>query len=228
MRAALRLFLNLVMLVGLILALWPLGQTAYGIWNQRQLAAQFQNGLKEQKKAFSAARHLSKSARIAVKPSQKNKRKGRGSEDSPVLAAQETSTRKTQARWPLTKLSIADIDLQTFIVQGMDEAALRRGPGHDVNSSLPGEGNCVVAGHRNVYGSFFYRLDELLPGAPIILENSDGKFTYVVDSVFTTPDTNLTILNAPPPASAPILTLITCTLPHTNNRIILRARLSDE
>jgi LPXTG-site transpeptidase (sortase) family protein len=102
----------------------------------------------------------------------------------------------SKPRWPLTKLTIADIGLETFVVQGMDDAALRRGPGHDVNSSLPGEGNCVIAGHRNVYGSFFYRLDELLPGAPIVLQSSNGKFTYIVEAVFVTPDTNLTILTS--------------------------------
>lgn len=213
------------MAAGLILALWPLGQTAYGTWNQRQLAAQFGNQTRQPKAPQNSARRGSNLAQTSAKPSQKSRR---NSEDSPVLVAQEAPARKKSTSWPLTKLSIADIGLETFVVQGMDEAALKRGPGHDVNSSLPGVGNCVVAGHRNVYGSFFYRLDELLPGAPIVLENRDGKFTYIVDAVFTTSDTDLTVLKTPPPDAAPLLTLITCTLPHTNNRIILQARSSTE
>ncbi|PQV64602.1 LPXTG-site transpeptidase (sortase) family protein [Abditibacterium utsteinense] len=226
MRFAFRSFLNIIIFAGLVLALWPLGQTAFGLWNQRQLAAQFQQVQSKNQKAVPI--HSRKAPKVTKVAGKARPNDASSSADSPVLVAQQTSARKKPARWPLTKLSIADIGLETFIVQGMDAAALRRGPGHDVNSSLAGAGNCVVAGHRNVYGSFFYRLDELLPGAPITLENSDGKFTYVVDSIFTTPDTNLTVLNQPASGTAPLLTLITCTLPHTNNRIILQARLSNE
>ncbi len=226
MRAALRPSLNIVIVAGITLALWPLGQTAYGLWNQRQLAAQFQTAGLDRKKSAPAVREANAKSAIKTRAAQRTDVQKR--KDSPVLISQGEAARQKAARWPLTKLSIADIGLETFIVQGMDDAALRRGPGHDVNSSLPGAGNCVVAGHRNVYGSFFYRLDELLPGAPIVLENSDGRFVYLVDAIFTTPDTNLTVLQPPPAGAAPLLTLITCTLPHTNNRIILQARLSTE
>ncbi len=214
MRFPLRPLLNGAILCGLGLALWPLGQTAYGVWNQRSLAAQFAaSPQKAQRQSVPTARQRARAARNA----------------SPTLAVSAPlAPRARRAPWPLTKLSIPDIGLETFIVQGMDAAALRRGPGHDRNSSSPGEGNCVVAGHRNVYGSFFYRLDELLPGAPITLENRDGKWNYIVDATFTTPDSNLTILQPPPVGAAPILTLITCTMPHTSNRIVLQARLSSQ
>ena len=80
--------------------------------------------------------------------------------------------RKTAAKpaqkWPLTKISIPDIDLETYAVQGWDEAALRRGPGHDPASAMPGTGNCVLAGHRNIYGSYFYNVDQIMAGAPIV------------------------------------------------------------
>ncbi|HEX8465140.1 MAG TPA: class E sortase [Abditibacterium sp.] len=209
MRALLRSLLSLAMVAGLILAVWPLGQTLYGHWNQRSLAAQWQRASQPK-----AALQKQKAAKPTTRAA-----------GSPALTSLSRAPRK-KARWPLTKLSIPDIDLETFVVQGMDSAALRRGPGHDVNSSLPGTGNCVIAGHRNVYGSFFYRLDELMAGAPIVLENEDGRFTYTVNTVFVTPDTNLTVLQPPAPGAPPVLTLITCTLPHTNNRIVLQADLS--
>ncbi|RYG62317.1 class D sortase, partial [bacterium] len=160
------------------------------------------------------------------KTSQKNLRTA--SLDPNAPAAGLPVPRKKPAPWALTKFSIPDIELETFVVQGVDSAALRRGPGHDPNSSLPGQGNCVIAGHRNVYGSFFYRLDELIPGKPIILENKNGKWTYIVNSVFTTGDTDLSVLAPPPNPKEPVLTLITCTLPHSSSRIILRADLQTE
>lgn len=220
MRRFARPFLNLVIAVGLVIAVWPVGQTLYGQWNQRSLAAQWQQSEKPTtpKKAAKPAKNKSAQPKSNVALAQHNP-------SSPTLAGGKNAKRK-RAPWPLTKLSIPDIALETFVVQGMDEASLRRGPGHDVNSSPPGEGNCVIAGHRNVYGSFFYRLDELQPGALITLENRDGTFNYVVNSVFITPDTNLTVLHPPPAGAPPVLTLITCTIPHTNNRIILQANLS--
>ncbi len=128
--------------------------------------------------------------------------------------------------WPLTKLSIPDIGLDTFIVQGWDDSSLRRGPGHLPQSAPAGQGNCIVAGHRNVYGSPFYRLEELMPGQTITLTNRSGTFNYIVNAVFPTPDTNTQILGVPPANEPPRLTLLTCTLPHTNNRIVVQALLS--
>ena len=138
----------------------------------------------------------------------------------------QKSDAKTPQKWPLTKLSIADIDLQTYAVQGWDEASLRRGPGHDPNSAMPGEGNCVLAGHRNIYGSYFYSVDQIMPGAPIVLQNRNGKFTYTTGRVFTTTDTDYSIMAQTKPGETPILTLITCTMPHTSNRIVVQALLS--
>lgn len=117
-----------------------------------------------------------------------------------------------------------------MVVQGLDESALRRGPGHDPNSGLPGEaGNCVIAGHRNTYGSWFYRLDELWSGSVIRLKTAKQTFTYTVVEVTTVSDTDTTVLRAPDDENAPPrLTLITCTLPHTSNRIVAVAELQTE
>ena len=146
------------------------------------------------------------------------------SSDDPTMGVK--SKDKPAQKWPLTKLSIADIDLETYAVQGWDESALRRGPGHDPDSAMPGEGNCVLAGHRNIYGSYFYKADQIMPGAPIVLQNRQGKFTYTTGRVFTTTDTDYSIMAQPAPGTPPILTLITCTMPHTSNRIVVQAVLS--
>ncbi|MBW3635120.1 MAG: class D sortase [Armatimonadetes bacterium] len=219
MRRFVRPLLNLAIFAGLILAAWPVGQTLYGVWNQRTLAAHF---AREGEKGRAGEREL-KQRKTATPQTKVNH------SPSPALPF-SPSRAKPAAKppWRLTRLSIPDINLETFVVQGMDDASLRRGPGHDPNSSPPGAGNCVVAGHRNVYGSFFYRLDELLPGALITLENRDGRFDYIVNSVFVTPASNLTVLQPPTAGAPPVLTLITCTLPHSNNRIILQANLSSE
>lgn len=235
MRLFLRWFLNAAIVAGLAMAVWPLGQNVYGRWSQQQLQSRFerQKGAESVSKnaVRSSATPAAKSSQSKKEPPKKPSAETRDSEVTPrLISAQEKNRRaasKSQ-KWPLTRLEIPDIGLTTFVVQGWDSAALRRGPGHDPNSSLPGEGNCAIAGHRNTYGSFFYRLDELLPGAPIIIENREGRFVYAVERLFSTPDTDVTILKPPPAGEAPVLTLVTCTLPHTSNRIVLQARLIEE
>ena len=197
-----RLLLNGAIVGGLTLAAWPLGQNLYARWNQAQLDRQWQ----QQNARVAANAPLEK---VAV-----------------ALPKSPVKTPKKQD-WPLTKLSIPAIDLETYALQGWDDATLRRGPGHGPNTGMPGQGNCVLAGHRNIYGSYFYKVDQLLPGTPIILESRKGKWVYTTARVYTTTDTDSTIYNAPAPGQAPILTLITCTMPHTSNRIIVEATLSE-
>ena len=192
--------LNGAIVFGVLMASLPLAQTLYGHWSQHQLQEQWQ----EQK--ASAAKP--KPERVTMAPSISKK-----------------AVRKSPAKWPLTKLSIPDIDLETYAVQGWDEDSLRRGPGHDPQSAPPGEGNCVLAGHRNIYGSYFYQVDRLMPGSPIILENRQGRFVYITARVFTTTDGDYSIRQQPAPGTSPLLTLITCTMPHTSNRIIVQAVL---
>ncbi len=199
-----------------MLASWPLAQTVYARYNQSQLEKQW-----EAQNQTSAKKPAKK---IALKPA-KTKSSSKVSISNDPTMGQQTAAKSPQ-KWPLTKLNIADIDLQTYAVQGWDEASLRRGPGHDPNSAMPGVGNCVLAGHRNIYGSYFYKVDQIMPGAPIVLQNRDGKFTYTTGRVFTTTDTDYSIMAQPKPGETPILTLITCTMPHTSNRIVVQAVLS--
>lgn len=198
-----RYVLNIIIVAGLVLAAWPFGQTAYGKWSQRNL-----------KEEFESQQKISQ----PTKP------------QNPKVATKTVAAKKHKKieKWPLTKLSIPSIELETYVIQGWDDASLRRGPGHYPYSNLPGKGNCVIAGHRNVYGSPFYRVDELLPGAKITLSNRYGKFTYIVLQTFPTSDTNTLVLSPELGREKPMLTLITCTIPHTDNRVILQATLKPE
>ena len=219
-RRPVRWLLNGAIVGGLLLASWPFAQTVYARYNQSQLEKQW-----DAQNQTSTRKPVKKIVLKSDKFSTKNKSASKvSSSDDPTMG--QKTVAKSPQKWPLTKLSIADIDLQTYAVQGWDEASLRRGPGHDPKSAMPGEGNCVLAGHRNIYGSYFYNVDQIMPGAPIVLQNRDGKFTYTTGRVFTTTDTDYSIMAQPKPGETPILTLITCTMPHTSNRIVVQAVLS--
>ena len=217
----LRWMLNLAIVGGLSLAAWPLAQTVYARYNQNQLEQEWRAQNTQIKPKAASNKAVTKVAKVEATGVT-------ASSDAPTMVgAQPNASRgKTKTKWPLTKLSIPDIDLETYAVQGWDEASLRRGPGHDPNSAMPGQGNCVLAGHRNIYGSYFYKVDQILPGSPIVLESREGKFTYTTGQVITTTDTDYSIMAQPKPGEPPILTLITCTIPHTSNRIIVQAVLS--
>src|SRR5207248_769881 len=59
---------------------------------------------------------------------------------------------------PFARLRIERIGLQVFVVEGIDAAALRRGPGHLPGTVGPGEsGNCGIASHRD---GWFARLHD--------------------------------------------------------------------
>jgi sortase A len=79
------------------------------------------------------------------------------------------------------RIEIPRIGVNFEIVQGTDEADLARGPGHYPQSALPGLGETVaIAGHRTTYLEPFRELNELGPGAKIVLRMPYATFTYVV------------------------------------------------
>jgi sortase A len=72
-------------------------------------------------------------------------------------------------------------DYSRAIVQGTDDSSLEKGPGHYVNTQLPGQiGNFAVAGHRVGKGEPFLNLDQLQPGDPIVVETKTSWFVYKV------------------------------------------------
>src|SRR4051794_30297704 len=50
----------------------------------------------------------------------------------------------------VAKLSIDRLNSEWVVLEGADKDELKLGPGHLVDSALPGSrGNCVIAGHRD-------------------------------------------------------------------------------
>lgn len=81
----------------------------------------------------------------------------------------------------VTRVVIPKIGVNALVVEGTDPRALRAGAGHYANTPLPCEkGNVAIAGHRNVYGSPFLRLDELVAGDEISLVTPERTCTYRV------------------------------------------------
>jgi sortase A len=84
-------------------------------------------------------------------------------------------------------------DYHFTIVQGTDDASLERGPGHYVDTALPGQvGNFAVAGHRVGKGEPFLNLDHLRPGDAVVVETKSEWYIYRVKGNVQTGDLNNT------------------------------------
>lgn len=123
-------------------------------------------------------------------------------------------------------------DYEKVVVEGTDRAALKKGPGHQPGTAMPGElGNVVLAGHRTTYGAPFGRLDELRPGDDIVVQTAAGTFTYRVrGSEIVAPSAVEVMLPVPGQAGAvpteSLITLVTCTPKYSaRNRLIIRGVL---
>jgi sortase A len=106
---------------------------------------------------------------------------------------------------------------------GFDEEFASRARTRAVAFRQPG--NCVIAAHRNVYGAWFYKVDQLWPGSIVTLRTPNDSFDYQIVSVYATHDSDISVLRPPPPGEPPRLTLLTCTVQRSTSRIVLVAQL---
>ena len=140
-------------------------------------------------------------------------------------------------------------DYSRVIVEGTAQVQLAQGPGHYLDTAMPGQdGNFAVAGHRVGRGSPFLDLDTLMPGDPIVVETADSWFVYRVlgdpatgsfdgdpsgipgqeivrpEDVDVISPTPRTAVDAP--ATGAFLTLTTCHPKYSaRQRLIIHARL---
>ena len=91
----------------------------------------------------------------------------------------------------LTRIKIPALGVDTVVVEGTTETALRAGAGHYATTAMPCDnGNMAIAGHRTTYGKPFANIDQLRPGDTITLETPIGRCDYEVEK-------------APPPFRSP-------------------------
>lgn len=127
---------------------------------------------------------------------------------------------------PLGWISVPSIDLDYILMEGVERATLKSGPGHMPWTPLPGQpGNAVVSGHRTTYGAPFFDLDLLEPGDEITVETAIGRHTYVVRESIIVAPTDVWVTESRPGAW---LTLTTCTPKFSaRERLIVFAELID-
>jgi sortase A len=111
------------------------------------------------------------------------------------------------------RLVIPTINVDILITEGSDLGALIKGGWRRPNTSKPNQGgNTVIAAHRFTYtatnASYFYNLDKVKVGDPIVIYWEGVEFNYTVDSIKEVEATAVEVENPTPDKR---LTLYTCT-----------------
>lgn len=127
-------------------------------------------------------------------------------------------------------LTIDRIEAILPVTDGVTEEQLAVAVGHVPQTApIGGEGNAVLAGHRNyTYGRFFNRLGELAAGDLISYEDQNGAvFTYeAFETLVIEPGDQTAFVQ---PEGEHLLTLYTCTpIRAATHRLLVRARLLEQ
>jgi sortase A len=122
----------------------------------------------------------------------------RGAEARALALAASRLRRTAAVGQPIGRIVIPRLGLNMILVNGTDDASLRRGPGRDLRTYMPGQDRLVyIAGHRTTYLAPFSHIEEIRPGDPITLEMPYATFRYRALRHVIVPATDLAVLRSP-------------------------------
>jgi sortase A len=102
-------------------------------------------------------------------------------------------------------LRVPKINIEVPVLEGTDDLSLNRGVGRIPGTATPGDdGNMGIAGHRD---GFFRGLKNVGLGDAIEMLTANGRETYIIDRIFITDPSDVSVLAR---RQRPSLTLVTC------------------
>lgn len=109
---------------------------------------------------------------------------------------------------PLGRIIVPRLSLNMIFVDGTTEGSLAKGPGRDLETSMPGEGRLVyIAGHRTTFLAPFSNINLLRTGDTVTLKLPYATFVYSVTRHIIVVPTDSAVLR---PGSAELLALQAC------------------
>jgi sortase A len=186
MRRPLRILGTLLVLAGALTLVWTLVvwqwqdpfTALYTKWKQRQLASQYD------KRAVAFAVSISTTSLSAERES---------------IAREARRYRASSARGEaIGRIRIPRMGVNMVLVNGTDHDTLKKGPGRDARTFMPGENRLVyIAGHRTTYLAPFSHIDRLRSGDRVTIELPYGTFIYAVTRHRIVKATDLSVLRSP-------------------------------
>jgi sortase A len=106
--------------------------------------------------------------------------------------------RQAKTGQAIGRIVIGRIGLNMVLVNGTDHETLKKGPGRDPRSFMPGENRLVyIAGHRTTYLAPFSHIDEIRPGDYVRLEMPYATFVYRTTTHRVVTANDLSVLRSP-------------------------------
>ena len=96
------------------------------------------------------------------------------------------------------RIVIGRIGLKMVVVNGTDHETLKKGPGRDLRSFMPGENRLVyIAGHRTTYLAPFSQINDIRDGDFVRLEMPYATFVYRVFTHRVVSADDMSVLRSP-------------------------------
>jgi sortase A len=187
MRRALRITGTVLVAAGALTLVWALVvwqwqdpfTALYTTWKQHQLRGQYDRR--------AAAFHVDAPGGVSLSAERRS------------IAADarryRTETRRGQA---IGRIVIPRMGVHMVFVDGTDHESLKKGPGLDRRTFMPGENRLVyIAGHRTTYLAPFSHIDALRKGDRVTLQVPYATFVYSVTGHRIVPADDLSVLRSP-------------------------------
>jgi sortase A len=114
-----------------------------------------------------------------------------------ALSAQRFQ-REAKVGQAIGRIVIGRIGLKMVLVNGTDHETLKKGPGRDLRSFMPGENRLVyIAGHRTTYLAPFSHINDIRNGDYIRLEMPYATFVYRAFKHRIVTATDMSVLRSP-------------------------------
>jgi sortase A len=115
-----------------------------------------------------------------------------------VAAAADAERRHARVGQAIGRIIVRRMGLDMVVVNGTDEATLKKGPGRYLRSALPGQGSLVyIAGHRTTYLAPFSKIDQLHKGDRVTIVMPYATFVYRVTGFRIVAANDLSVLRSP-------------------------------
>jgi sortase A len=149
--------------LGWVVTVWRWNDPFTGLftrWEQRELANEYDD-LRSQWQPRGATQEATADVRQTI---------------ATEAARFRSSVRSGQA---IGRIVVGRLGLSMILVEGTDSDSLKKGPGRDRRTYMPGENRIVyVAGHRTTYLAPFAHIDDIRDGDSIRLELPYATFVY--------------------------------------------------
>ena len=150
----------------------------YTKWKQHQLTSQYEKRFRAYEPAISGVTVAAERASIAreAKRYRANSKRGQA----------------------IGRIVVPRMGVSMVLVNGTDHDTLKKGPGRDERTFMPGENRLVyIAGHRTTYLAPFSHIDRLRPGDKVTIKVPYGTFIYTVTHHRIVKSTDLSVLRSP-------------------------------